>query len=206
MTLTPIGLLSLPSFRSLARSIKSILRKNDYSIPRTRKKKLRSSSSHALRLFELKDNRKGIYILKASEERLSIRLTMNFQGSDVARVLFARLPHRKRDTPGRNERQPIINLRFPGSVKSNIGGGGFWSCSHRQTIRQTSLMNRRFRVNTKFRQVFAASRLYQEKARSIPPDHVFLSPSLSLYIYIYRYTQPLLGHFFSRISNVATPR
>lgn len=122
MTLTPIGLLSLPSFRSLARSIKSILRKNDYSIPRTRKKKLRSSSSHALRLFELKDNRKGIYILKASEERLSIRLTMNFQGSDVARVLFARLPHRKRDTPGRNERQPIINLRFPGSVKSNIGG------------------------------------------------------------------------------------
>lgn len=135
---------------------------------------------------------------------MSIRLTMNFQGSDVARVLFARLPHRKRDTPGRNERQPIINLRFPGSVKSNIGGGGFWSCSHRQTIRQTSLMNRRFRVNTKFRQVFAASRLYQEKARSIPPHHVFLSPSLSLYIY--RYTQPLLGHFFSRISNVATPR
>lgn len=203
MTLTPISLLSLPSFRSLARSIKSILRKNDYSIPRTRKKKLRSSSSHALRLFELKDNRKDIYIYFKSFGRKVVD-PVDDEFSGKRRVLFARLPHRKRDTPGRNERQPIINLRFPGSVKSNIGRGGFWSCSHRQTIRQTSLTNRRFRVNTKFRQVFAASRLYQEKARSIPPHHVFLSPSLSLYIY--RYTQPLLGHFFSRISNVATPR
>lgn len=45
----------------------------------------------------------------------------NFQGADVLFVVRSRIENE--DTAGRKaERQPIINLRFPDSVKSNIGG------------------------------------------------------------------------------------
>lgn len=200
MTLTPIGL-HPPLARSMnpIPPVKSILRNNDIdSFPSsTKNKKLPPFDRVPPTLYaHIYIYVSKIHFLKArasEESGLSIPLTMNFQGAwrFICSVAASK-------TAGRNEQQPIINLRFPGPGFGQVKQRGYWPCSHRQTIRQTSLTNRRFRVNTKFRQVFAASRSYQEKARSIPRPRF----SLPLSLFIYIYTQPL-GHFFSpsRISN-----
>lgn len=56
----------------------------------------------------------------------------------------------------RDDRQAIINLRFPNGFSCASQTSGLTSpeigspCSHRQTIRQTFLTSRRLRVNNKF--------------------------------------------------------
>lgn len=73
----------------------------------------------------MEKNRKDVYLryIFFSKAFLSIveatSTLRNFQGADD--VSFVRGAASK--TVGRKaERQPIINLRFPGSAKSNIGG------------------------------------------------------------------------------------